>query len=292
MGADSAHPINHQEAGSAHVVRAKPGMMRLEMFAVIKTGGKQYRVNPNDVLRVEKIEGAVGDTVVFPEILMVGGDAGVTLGSPLITGASVAAEVVEQMRDDKVIAFKKRRRQNSKRKRGHRQHLTVVRIAEILTDGAKPSKSSTMAASAASADAASAAEGGGTRAAKADKPAESDKPVKAADKPAKSADKPAKSADKPATLAALPAGDLDTSNLSLISGIGPTIEKKLRGAGIQSWNDIASWTDADIAKWDAELALRGRATREEWVEQAKELLAGKAPRAKVDQAEKASGKDL
>ena len=76
---------------------------------------------------------------------------------------------------------------------------------------------------------------------------------------------------------------LDASNLSLISGIGPTIEKKLRAAGIASWNDIAAWTEADIAKWDEELKLRGRATREEWVEQAKELLAGKPPRAKADQ---------
>ena len=74
-------------------------------------------------------------------------------------------------------------------------------------------------------------------------------------------------------------------------GVGPTIEKKLRAAGITSWNDIAAWTEADVAKWDEELKLRGRATREEWVEQAKELLAGKPPRAKADQAEQASGED-
>lgn len=109
------------------------------MFAVIKTGGKQYRVNPNDVVKVEKLEGAVGEIIVFPEVLAVGSDAGLTFGSPTVAGASVAAEVVEQGRDGKVIAFKKRRRQNSKRRRGHRQHQTLVRIAEILTDGAKPS---------------------------------------------------------------------------------------------------------------------------------------------------------
>ena len=79
---------------------------------------------------------------------------------------------------------------------------------------------------------------------------------------------------------------------SLISGIGPTIEKKLRAAGIQTWNDIAAWSADDLAKWDEQLALRGRATREEWVEQAGELLAGKPPRAKADQAELKSGKDL
>jgi large subunit ribosomal protein L21 len=117
----------------------KPGPNEENMFAVIKTGGKQYRVNPNDVLRVERLEANVGEIIVFPEILAVGGDAGLTFGTPTVTGASVAAEVVEQGRDDKVIAFKKRRRQNSKRRRGHRQHHTMVRIAEILTDGAQPS---------------------------------------------------------------------------------------------------------------------------------------------------------
>jgi large subunit ribosomal protein L21 len=112
------------------------------MFAVIKTGGKQYRVAPDEVLTVEKLPGSIGDTVVFPEILMVGGDAGVTLGSPLVTGASVAAQVVEQVRDDKVIAFKKRRRQNSKRSRGHRQHQTIVRILDIAAAGGKAKKAS------------------------------------------------------------------------------------------------------------------------------------------------------
>ena len=110
------------------------------MFAVIKTGGKQYRVNPDDVVSVERLDGAVGDTVVFPEILMVGGDAGLSLGAPTVAGASVAAEIVEQARGDKVIAFKKRRRKNSRRKRGHRQEFTLVRVTEILTDGATPTK--------------------------------------------------------------------------------------------------------------------------------------------------------
>ncbi|MCY0092605.1 50S ribosomal protein L21 [Hoeflea ulvae] len=110
------------------------------MFAVIKTGGKQYRVAANDVLTIEKLEGAAGDTVEFNEILMVGEGAGATVGAPLVEGALVVAEVVEQGRARKVIAFKKRRRQNSKRMRGHRQHQTVVRIIDILTGGAKPSK--------------------------------------------------------------------------------------------------------------------------------------------------------
>ena len=109
------------------------------MFAVIKTGGKQYRVAADDVLKVEKIEGEPGEIIQFGEVLVVGGDA-VTLGAPTVAGASVAAEVLEQGRGEKVIAFKKRRRKNSRRKRGHRQEFTLVRITEILTDGAKPTK--------------------------------------------------------------------------------------------------------------------------------------------------------
>jgi len=109
------------------------------MFAVIKTGGKQYRVAAEDLLKVEKIKGEPGEIVQFGEVLVVGGDPA-TLGTPMVAGASVAAEVVEQGRGPKVIAFKKRRRKNSRRKRGHRQEFTLVRITEILTDGAKPSK--------------------------------------------------------------------------------------------------------------------------------------------------------
>ena len=109
------------------------------MFAVIKTGGKQYRVAADDVLKVEKIEGEPGQIVQFGEVLVVGGDSP-TLGVPTVSGASVAAEVIEQGRGPKVIAFKKRRRKNSRRKRGHRQEFTLLRITEILTDGAKPTK--------------------------------------------------------------------------------------------------------------------------------------------------------
>jgi large subunit ribosomal protein L21 len=109
------------------------------MFAVIKTGGKQYRVAAEDLLKVEKIKGEPGEIVQFGEVLVVGGDPA-TIGAPTVEGASVAAEVVEQGRGPKVIAFKKRRRKNSRRKRGHRQEFTLVRITEILTAGAKPSK--------------------------------------------------------------------------------------------------------------------------------------------------------
>src|SRR5690606_39560892 len=126
-----------------------------------------------------------------------------------------------------VIAYQQRRRQNSKRKRSFRSELTIVRITDILTGGKKPEMKKGEAAPVALKAGSEAVKG------------------KAAAKPAAKAE------------------GIDASNLSLISGVGPTIEKKLRAAGITSWNDIASWTEADIAKWDEELKLRGRATREE-----------------------------
>ena len=105
------------------------------MFAVIRTGGKQYRVTPNAVLKVEKLEAEPGTTITFTDVLAVGSDAGVTLGSPTVAGAQVTATVVAQDRLDKIIIFKKRRRQNSRRRNGHRQHVTVLRIAGFEKDG-------------------------------------------------------------------------------------------------------------------------------------------------------------
>jgi len=109
------------------------------MFAVFKTGGKQYRVAAEDVLKIDKVKGEPGEIVEFGEVLVVGGDS-LTLGAPTVAGATVAAEVLEQARGPKVIAFKKRRRKNSRRKRGHRQEFTLLRITEILTEGRKASK--------------------------------------------------------------------------------------------------------------------------------------------------------
>lgn len=216
------------------------------MFAVVRTGGKQYSVAANDMIRVERLAGTPGDVIELSDVLLIGEGADIKAGS----GQTVAAEIVEQTRDDTIIVFKKTRRHTYRRRNGHRQQRTVLRILGIGADAARA------------------------------KPA-----VATADKAAPVA----------ATLTgSAPAGGttLDASNLSLISGIGPTIEKKLRAAGIASWNDIAAWDADAVAKWDAELKLGGRPTRDEWVEQAKELLAGKPPRAKVDQAEAASGKDL
>ena len=109
------------------------------MFAVIKAGGKQYRVAAEDVIRIDRVNGEPGQIVEFGEVLVLGGDTPV-IGMPTIAGATVAGEVLQHTRGDKVIAFKKRRRKNSRRKRGYRHEFSVIRITEILTDGAKPSK--------------------------------------------------------------------------------------------------------------------------------------------------------
>ena len=109
------------------------------MFAVIKTGGKQYRVAANDVIKIDKLDGNAGDIVEFGQVLAFGEGESATFGAPFVEGATVTAEVLKQGRAATVIAFKKRRRQNSRRKRGYRDELSVIRVTEILTDGAKPS---------------------------------------------------------------------------------------------------------------------------------------------------------
>lgn len=109
------------------------------MFAILKTGGKQYRVAENDVIVVERLTGEAGDSVAFEDVLMVGDDKKVETGTPLVSGATVAGEILEQARGDKILIFKKKRRKNYRRTRGHRQDLSVVRITEILTGGKKPS---------------------------------------------------------------------------------------------------------------------------------------------------------
>jgi large subunit ribosomal protein L21 len=110
------------------------------MFAVVKTGGKQYRVAADDIIAVEKLDAEPGSTVELTDVLMVGDDKAQTAGTPIVEGATVAAEVVKQARAKKIIVFKKKRRKDYQRTKGHKQSLTVLRITEILTDGKKPSK--------------------------------------------------------------------------------------------------------------------------------------------------------
>ncbi|MCR9121169.1 MAG: 50S ribosomal protein L21 [Phyllobacteriaceae bacterium] len=226
------------------------------MFAVIKTGGKQYRVATDDVLTLEKLDGDAGEMVEFSDVLMVGSDADVTIGSPLVDGAMVTAEVVTQGRGRKVIAFKKRRRQNSRRKKGHRQYLTTVRIAEILTGGAKPSKKP--AAKKAAAPKAETAKADAAPAAKAPKA-----DAKADDAPKAEA----KAAAPEGPLFAAPEGDAD--KLTDIKGIGPVAEKQLNEQGITTFAQIAALTAADIEKIDEYMPFSA-AQIEDWQAQAKE----------------------
>ncbi len=214
------------------------------MFAVLKTGGKQYRVQSGDVLKVEKLAANPGDTIQFNEVLMVG----TTVGTPLVEGAGVQAEVIDQIKGKKVIHFVRRRRKHSsKRTKGHRQQLTVVRITEILESGAD--QTGVMAAV-------------GAGSAKAAAPA----PKKAA--PKKAAAK--KAAPKKAAKAEAAGGD----DLKRLSGVGPALEKKLHEAGVTTFAQIAAWTEDDVAAMDEKLSFKGRITREGWIEQARELAKG------------------
>ncbi len=206
------------------------------MFAVLKTGGKQYKVQAGDMLRVEKLAADAGEKVQFNDVLMLGGDAPV-VGAPFIDGAAVQAEVIEQVKGDKVIKFVKRRRKHSsKRTVGHRQKLTLVKITDILSKGAEKSGIKAATGSAPAGEAAQAA-----------------KPVK---KPAAKAAK----AEAPAAAAA--------DDLTKLNGVGPAAAKKLADAGIQSFVALAALSEEQIA------AIDTIKVKPEWVEQAKELAKG------------------
>ena len=213
------------------------------MFAVIKTGGKQYRVAAEDVLKIEKVAGDAGDMVEFGEVLAVGNE----IGAPLVSGALVTAEILEQGRAKKVITFKKRRRQNSQRTKGHRQHLTTVKISEILTGGAKPSKKAAA-----------------KPAPKAEKPAEEKK--EAAPKEAKK-EAPKKEAQA-ATLFTAPAGEGD--DLTKIKGIGPVAAGQLNEQGITTFAQIAKLSDKDIVRIDEAMPFSADQISD-WRDQAKAM---------------------
>ena len=228
------------------------------MFAVLKTGGKQYKVASGDVLKVEKLVGAAGDKVQFNDILMLGGEQ-VTLGTPLVADAAVQAEILDQAKAPKVIHFVKRRRKHSsQRKKGHRQQLTILRVTEILANGAGKSG-------------VAAAIGAGSAPVVATDVAAVDAAVKSSGATAKKAAKtaPKKAAPKKA-VAKASSGD----DLKALSGVGPALEKKLNAAGITTFAQIAAWSDADVAELDEKLSFKGRIEREGWVAQAKELAKG------------------
>ena len=219
------------------------------MFAVIRTGGKQYRVAVDDVLRVEKLAGEAGDRVEFSEVLMLGDDKSVSIGAPLIDGATVTGEVLGQGRRRKIIVFKKKRRHTYRRRNGHRQHFTAVRITDILAEGGKAAARKTAARK------------------------DREDVVPTAEKPA------GESADKGKTAAAplftAPEGAAD--DLKKISGVGPVLEKKLNALGITTFAQIAAFSAEDVARVDDSLSFHGRIEREDWIGQAKALAAGKDP---------------
>ena len=214
------------------------------MYAVIKTGGKQYKVAPDDIIKVEKLPGAAGDKVEITDVLMVGGDGEPMIGAPLVDGATVTAELVEQARGKKIIIFKKKRRKNYRRKQGHRQDLSVLRITEIAAGGKKAAAKPAAKAKPKKAEAKAEPE------TKAETPA----PEKEA-KPA-----PEKEAPKPKAAAA------EADDLKKITGIGPAIEKKLNALGITTYAQIADFKKADIEEIADDVSFG-----DDWVKEAKAL---------------------
>lgn len=266
-------------------------MKEERMFAVMKTGGKQYRVQSGDVLRLERLAAEAGEKIQFNEILMVGG----TIGTPFVEGAGVQAEVIDQIKGEKLIHFVKRRRKHgSQRTKGHRQKLTLVRIGDILETGAD--KSGVKAAigtgslSVAALAALSPAKNkpakpeqdrtAKPKAAKVEKPkaskAAAEKPKADKPKAEKKADAPA--ADVPGTK---PANLLDAArdgkadDLKRISGVGPKLEETLNKCGVFHFDQIAVWNAEEIAYMDEQLTFKGRIEREDWPTQAAELAAEK-----------------
>ncbi len=222
------------------------------MYAIIKTGGKQYRVAPEDVITVEKLAGEPGDTVVISEVLMVADGDDVQIGAPFVEGASVACELVEQTRGPKIIIFKKKRRKHYRRKKGHRQDLTVLKVAEILTGGKKPS---------------------GKKAAPKKAEAEA-APAVFAEVEGRAAEiKEKLKKGEAAAIFEAPEGEAD--DLKKISGVGPVIEKKLHALGIRTFEQVANFSKDDIALVDAVLSFKGRIERDDWVSQARKLAAEK-----------------
>ena len=214
------------------------------MFAVIKTGGKQYKVAENDEIIIEKLDADTGSQVTFDEVLVVGSDGKSTIGAPLVAGASVVGEVTDQRKGDKIIIMKKRQRNTYRRKKGHRQLQTVVKITSILADGKKaPAKKKAA-------------------------------PKKEAAPKAEAAPKPApKKADTSAMDARGrlkgPQGEAD--DLKLIKGVGKVLEGKLNEAGIYHFWQVAALKGDQIEELEQEMSFPGRITRDDWVSQAEEF---------------------
>ncbi|MGB3626304.1 MAG: 50S ribosomal protein L21 [Henriciella sp.] len=234
------------------------------MFAVIKTGGKQYKVAEGDEIVVEKLSADAGADVTF-EVLMLGDGKTVTVGAPLVSGASVVGEITAQRKGDKKLIMKKRQRNTYRRKKGHRQLESVVTITSILTDGKKaPAKK----AAAPKKEEAPKAEA--KAAAKTEAPAA--KP-EAAPKKEAAPKAEAKADAKPKTdeRGRLKKAEGKKDDLKEITGVGPAMEKKLNEAGIFHFWQVADLNKTQASELDDEAGLGGRIERDEWVKQAKKL---------------------
>lgn len=272
------------------------------MFAVLKTGGKQYRVAEGDVLRVERLAAQAGETIQFNDVLMLGGDK-VVVGAPMIDGAAVQADVIDQIKGEKLIHFVKRRRKHSsQRTKGHRQKLTLLRITSILASGgdksgvkaAKGAGSMTVAERAAMAPAsnkskirsgnkgtgaastaakvavaATAAVATGAAVAAGVVAAKKAKPAKAKAAPA---DTEAAAGTKPGNLLTEARGG-KADDLKKISGVGPKLEGVLHENGVYHFDQIASWGSDEIAYMDDKLSFKGRIERDGWIDQATKFAA-------------------
>ena len=247
----------------------------IKMFAVVKTGGKQYRVQAGDILRVERLAANAGEKVQFNQILMLGGEKTV-IGSPLVAGAAVQADVIDQIKSEKTIKFVKRRRKHSsKRTRGHRQHLTLVRVTEILESGAEKSKVQEAIGS-------GSVDFNFTETVAPKKPVEAKKTEKPVKETVKKETKPAKTvkpsteakAKKPAPTKEKKAAAKVVDDLKQLSGVGPALEKKLHAAGVKSFEQIAAWTAKDAEEINEKISSKGRVEKEGWIDQAKEKLKG------------------
>ncbi|MGB3409182.1 MAG: 50S ribosomal protein L21 [Jannaschia sp.] len=243
------------------------------MFAVLKTGGKQYRVATGDVLRVEKLACEAGEKIQFNEVLMLGGDT-VTIGSPMIDGAAVQADVIDQIKGEKLIHFVKRRRKHSsQRTKGHRQKLTLIRVTDILASGADTSGVKAAIGSG------SVPGGSVTTATKPAKAAKAldEKPAATKATPSKAKAQDAAPADaavgtKPANLLTV-ARDGKADDLKKISGVGPKLEGLLHENGVFHFDQIAAWGSEEIAYMDDKLSFKGRIERDGWIDQATQFAA-------------------
>lgn len=207
------------------------------MFAVIKTGGKQYKVAQDDVLVVEKLDADAGAEFIFDDVLMMGDGDKIEMGAPNVAGAQVVAEVVEQRKGAKVIIFKKRQRNTYKRKKGHRQHETVVKITEILAKGGK-------------------------------KAAAKKKAAPSPEAPKAEAEPKAEALKKEAAPAAK--AETKSDDLTKLTGVGKVAAGKLAEAGFTSYAQLAALSDADFATLD-ETIFKGRVPMDQLVSEAKDL---------------------